>query len=105
MEITNLISVYEQINKEKYLYLDSFYNNAATSTDIRVVADNVAAKYAGDFYGLLNRLNINSILFKTIADINKISATQNYNGKLTAIKLPDSDFITSILILFKSKKV
>lgn len=66
------------------------------------VTDAIAYKYQGDFYGLLETLSVEKVHQYFIMVFNELSNPVDYDGVKTSIKIPDTNEIDNLRILYSS---
>lgn len=68
------------------LYYESL-KNKDDQYRIEIISPGIARRYQGDFYGLLNYLNIEASLFLPSLYLNGLQTPYDYDGVLTHLKI------------------
>lgn len=76
------------------------YLRTHSATVPTLIEDNIADKYMGDFYQLLNYLKVNQELFWVTLRVNNLLSPLDYDGSLTTVLIPSSSVIHTLLNRF-----
>lgn len=61
-------------------------------------------KYHGDFYGLLDGLNIGKQYHYAVMRVNGLDSSSSYRSTMTAIILPDFEVLESIKNVYRTRR-
>lgn len=73
-------------------------------TSTKVVEGQQAAKYAGDFHGLLNSLQVGKKFHYLVTRLNGYVRSQDYDGLRTEILLVDERTVSGIIATYTSNE-
>jgi len=71
---------------------------------VKTIENHLLDKYQGDFYGLLDELNIPKQHHYVVMRVNGFDNSDNYRSTMTAIIIPDLTEVESIKDVYKTKK-
>jgi hypothetical protein len=99
-------------NLESFFFEKDFINTLEShltylrskNTKIKTITSHLLDKYAGDFYGLLDELNIPKQYHYAVMRVNGFDNSDNYRSTITAIIIPDFSEIESIKDIYRTKK-
>lgn len=90
----------ERLLDKRYVDLSRNYITALEGNIDEIPIDGqVARKYRGDFFGLLNTLNVPVELYQVTLDLNDMDSSDDYLGNGGKIKVVNETYIKDILSL------
>lgn len=109
MYIKNLLkksSYNEDFNKHDFMVLlETHRTLLLQNTHIKDIIPLMAERYKGDFYGLLAHYNVNHNYFYIIMRLNNMNSSDDYDGSVLSIKLPNDDFIDGLYKIYSSNRI
>lgn len=87
----------------KNVLRDHFLHISNNSLDVIEIPMDINVRRHGDFYGLMTELNVSPDLFWITQLINGISASYDYEGKSTYLRLVNRAIIDELLQKFKTR--
>ena len=86
------------------IWLESFNPYLKAESSIRNITPAMAAKYEGDFYGLLSELGVSKEYHYIAMMINGYRHANDYDGYLLEIKIPNLGYISIVKKLYNTTK-
>lgn len=89
-----------------YTLLETHIVFLRADESIRQVTINgqIAEKYTGDFYGLLNELSIDKKYHYLVMRVNRMKTSTDYDGVVTTFLVPTIDLMDSFISTYLSRE-
>lgn len=87
-----------------YLLLEThrtYFRNHPTTT-IQSFSGQIAEKYKGDFFGLLNYLSMDKKIQYLIMRMNDLYSSSDFTGEQTSILVPSSTEVSKVIATYSS---
>ena len=95
------------VDRDYYEVLESHleYMKKHASTRRRDFGLDEAAKYKGDFYGLLYSLGVDKKYYYPIMRVNGLSNSGEYDGLMNSIMHPSEEVLNDITTIYLSREI
>lgn len=108
MSLLNMLSVPDDQVKDEsfYVLMETHvpYLRVHEDTQYVEVTRQVAAKFKGDFHGLLNSLSVSKKFHYLVTRVNNLYKSQEYDGLRTGFYIPASGVLGDIMATYSSKE-